>query len=64
MTISFYMDVHIRRAITDELRRAGVDVLTAQEDGCAELTDPQLLDPFKAAQMVGVQHNHSPAASG
>ncbi len=44
MTISFYMDVHVRRAITDELRRAGVDVLTAQQDGCGELSDPQLLD--------------------
>ena len=44
MTISFYMDVHVRRAITEELRRAGVNVLTAQEDGCGEFSDPQLLD--------------------
>ncbi len=33
MTIQFYMDVHIRRSITDGLRRIGLDVLTAQEDG-------------------------------
>ena len=38
------MDVHIRRAITEGLRRESVDVLTAQEDGCAEFTDPALLD--------------------
>lgn len=44
MTIQFYMDVHIRRSITDGLRRIGLDVLTAQEDGCAELSDPDLLD--------------------
>lgn len=44
MTISYYMDVHIRRAITEGLRRAGVDVLTAQDDGCGELSDPELLD--------------------
>ena len=44
MTIQFYMDVHIRRSITEGLRRIGLDVLTAQEDGCAELSDPDLLD--------------------
>ncbi len=31
------------RAITDQLRRRGVDVLTAIEGGCAELPDDQLL---------------------
>lgn len=44
MTVAFYMDVHVRRAISDGLRRAGVDVLTAQDDGCATLSDPELLD--------------------
>ncbi len=44
MAIQFYMDVHIRRSITEGLRRIGRDVLTAQEDGCAELSDPDLLD--------------------
>jgi hypothetical protein len=38
------MDVHIPRAITNGLRRRGVEVLTAQEDGAAELNDPPLLD--------------------
>ena len=38
------MDVHVRRAITVGLRLRGVDVLTAQEDGAGQLTDPALLD--------------------
>lgn len=42
--ISFYMDVHVDIAITRGLRRRGVDVLTAQEDGTATLDDPLLLD--------------------
>lgn len=32
------------RAITNGLRRRGVQVVTAQEDGTAELDDPPLLD--------------------
>lgn len=32
------------RAITNGHRRRGVEVLTAQEDGSAELDDPPLLD--------------------
>ena len=31
------------QAITDQLRRLGVDVLTAIEDGCAEYPDIELL---------------------
>lgn len=37
------MDVHVRRAVTDGLRSRGVDVLTAQEDGAAQLDDSPLL---------------------
>ena len=44
MSIAFYMDVHVRSAVTRGLRLAGIDVLTAQEDGAAELGDPELLD--------------------
>jgi len=29
MSVSFYMDVHVPRAVTNQLRRRGVDVLTA-----------------------------------
>ncbi len=50
MAVAFYMDVHIPQAITDQLRRRGVDVVTAIEDGCAELPDDQLLEQ---AQTLG-----------
>jgi predicted nuclease of predicted toxin-antitoxin system len=42
--VKFYMDVHVHGAITVGLRSRSVDVLTAQEDGAAELDDPPLLD--------------------
>jgi Domain of unknown function (DUF5615) len=38
------MDVHIRRAVTSALRLRSIDVLTAQEDGAAELDDDGLLE--------------------
>jgi predicted nuclease of predicted toxin-antitoxin system len=44
MSLSYYMDVHVPRAITCSLTAAGVDVITAQEDGCARMPDPELLD--------------------
>lgn len=44
MSLSLLMDVHIRWAVTDGLRRRGVDVLSAQEDGSAQLDDASLLD--------------------
>ncbi len=44
MTLRLFMDVHVPRSVTDALRGRGVDVLTAQEDGSAMLTDPDLLD--------------------
>lgn len=31
MAIKYYMDVHVKRAVTEGLRRRGVEVLTAQE---------------------------------
>lgn len=38
------MDVHVHRAITEGLRRRGVDVLTAQEDGARKFDDDVLLN--------------------
>ena len=43
MSLSLYMDVHVPAAITDGLRRRGVDVLTSQEDGTREADDSELL---------------------
>ena len=44
MSIALYMDHHVPRVITVELRLRGVDVLTAYEDGASRLPDPKLLD--------------------
>jgi uncharacterized protein with PIN domain len=44
VTTGLYLDVHIPRAVTVQLRLAGVDVLTAQEDGFAEVGDTVLMD--------------------
>ncbi|HXB74483.1 MAG TPA: DUF5615 family PIN-like protein [Candidatus Acidoferrales bacterium] len=38
------MEVHVRRAVTTALRLRSIDVLTAQEDGSAELADDVLLE--------------------
>ena len=49
MALSLYMDHHVPRPITNGLRLRGVDVLTAAEDGVAELEleDPDLLDDLE-----------------
>ncbi len=44
MAISLYMDVHVPQAITEQLRRRSVDVITAIEDASAELPDDELLE--------------------
>ncbi len=50
MAVQVYFDVHVPAAIRDQLRRKGVDVLTAQEDNSGTLTDEELLD---RAAMLG-----------
>jgi predicted nuclease of predicted toxin-antitoxin system len=37
------MDVHVPRAVTVALRLRSIDVVTAQEDGAAQLDDDRLL---------------------
>jgi hypothetical protein len=44
MAIGLLMDVHVNAAITHQLRRRGVDVLTAQDHQSAQLPDEQLLE--------------------
>lgn len=44
MSIQLYMDVHVPQAITDQLRRRGIDVLTAIEDDSDKLLDNKLLE--------------------
>jgi hypothetical protein len=52
MSISFYFDVHVRRAVTEGLRVGGVDVLTAQDDGADEMEDDELLSRATALDRV------------
>jgi len=44
MSVSLYVDQHVRSEVTEGLRRRGIDVLTAYADGRAEAEDPFILD--------------------
>jgi len=44
MPVRFYMDVHVPEPLNEQLRRRGVDVLTAIENGAREWTDEELLE--------------------
>lgn len=52
MSVALYMDHHVRRAVTEGLRRRGVDVLTAREDGRATAKDEKLLARATALDRV------------
>ena len=52
MSVAFYMDEHVPRAISVGLRLRGVDVLTAQEDGLRNTPDADLLDRSTALGRV------------
>jgi hypothetical protein len=43
VSVRLYADVHVPRGVIEGLRLRGIDILTAQEDGAAELLDPELL---------------------
>jgi len=42
VAISLYMDVHVPQSIANQLRRRGVNVLTALDDDARELPDDRL----------------------
>ena len=44
MPLGLYFDVHVPGTVLRGLRLRAVDVLTAQEDGRDEVSDPELLD--------------------
>ncbi len=52
MVVQLYMDVHVPQAITDQLRRRSVDVLTAIEDDSSELLDDELLEHVRSLERV------------
>lgn len=43
MSVALYMDTHVHSAVTEQMRRRGVDVLTAQDDDSDDLDDEKLL---------------------
>lgn len=51
------MDVHMPLAITEALRRRGVDVLRAQDDGNERTEDPVLLDRSAELQRAIFTHD-------
>lgn len=57
MSISFYMDHHVRSAVTRGLRRRGVDVLTAYEDGFDRAADEAILERATALGRVVYTHD-------
>jgi hypothetical protein len=52
MAGALYMDHHVSSSITKGLRRRGVDVITAYEDGAYRLDDSALLDRAYVLQRV------------
>lgn len=52
MPVSLYMDVNVHGQITVQLRRRGVDVLTAQEDNMRTADDVAILDRATALRRV------------
>jgi predicted nuclease of predicted toxin-antitoxin system len=57
VSVRLYMDMHIHGAVTEALRRRGVDVLTAQEDGRSRSGDPELLDRATGLGRAFVTHD-------
>jgi predicted nuclease of predicted toxin-antitoxin system len=64
MSLGLYMDVHVPRPITRGLRRRGVDVLTAQDDGATRLEDPDLLDRATALGRILFSQDEDLIAEG
>jgi hypothetical protein len=44
MSVLLYIDHHVKAAITDGLRKRGVDVMTCTEDGTDQADDEQILE--------------------
>jgi predicted nuclease of predicted toxin-antitoxin system len=52
MAVSLYFDVHVPRAIGEQLRRRGVDVVTAIEDGYDQRVDEEVLQRARDLRRV------------
>ena len=56
MSIALFLDHNVRRAVAEGLRQRGVDLVTAHEDGSAELDDELLL--ARVAELGRVLFTH------
>jgi hypothetical protein len=52
MSVALLMDMHVPYPITHQLRRRGVDVSTARDEGCEEMPDDELLTKAHVLQRV------------
>ncbi|MEI7938301.1 MAG: DUF5615 family PIN-like protein [Verrucomicrobiota bacterium] len=57
MPVAIYMDAHIPRAITEQLRLRGIDVLAATEEGTNRLPDDELLETASTLGRVVFTHD-------
>lgn len=57
MGVALYMDVNVPGPITRQLRRRGVDVLTAQEDGHDAVPDELMLARATALGRILFTHD-------
>jgi predicted nuclease of predicted toxin-antitoxin system len=57
MTLAFYMDHHVPKAITNGLRARDIEVITAREDGADQFTDSELLDRATTLKRVLFTHD-------
>ena len=64
MTVCFYLDVHIPRAIVHGLRLRGVDLLTAREDGTERFADDAILARATSLGRILVTSDHDFLAIG
>ncbi|MCC6446741.1 MAG: DUF5615 family PIN-like protein [Armatimonadetes bacterium] len=58
MSVAFSIDEHVDIAISRELKRRGVDVITAQEGGRRKVADPLLLDRAAELGRVFLTYDH------
>jgi predicted nuclease of predicted toxin-antitoxin system len=57
VSVSLYLDHNVRAAVATGLRQRGVDVLTAYDDGAAELDDEALLQRAHDFRRVFFTHD-------
>jgi hypothetical protein len=58
MALALYMDVHVPMAVTEALRRRGLDILTTQDDGTSKKDDAHLLQRATDLKRVLFSQDH------